>query len=63
MERVTLFADILLPLPLEGTFTYRVPYELNDFLKTGHRVAVQFGRKKIYAGIVKNIHTNSPEKE
>ena len=62
MERVTLFADILLPLPLEGTFTYRVPYELNDFLKPGHRVAVQFGRKKIYAGIVKNIHTDPPGK-
>jgi primosomal protein N' (replication factor Y) len=62
MERITLFAEILLPLPIEGTFTYRVPYELNDFLEVGHRVAVQFGRKKIYAGIVVKIHQDPPEK-
>jgi len=62
MERITLFADILLPLPLDGTFTYRVPYEWNDYLKVGHRVAVQFGRKKIYSGIVKQIHQTPPQK-
>lgn len=60
MDRITLFADVLLPLPIEGTFTYRVPYDLNDFIKVGHRVSVQFGRKKIYAGLVKNIHENVP---
>jgi len=62
MERITLFADILLPLPLDGTFTYRVPYDWNDVLQVGHRVAVQFGRKKIYSGIVKEIHQNPPQK-
>ena len=62
MERITLFADVLLPLPLDGSFTYRVPYDWNEFLQVGHRVAVQFGRKKIYAGIVKAIHQNPPKK-
>ncbi len=62
MERITLFADILLPLPLDGTFTYRVPYDWNDVLQVGHRVAVQFGRKKIYSGTVKEIHQNPPQK-
>jgi len=62
MERITLFADILLPLPLEGTFTYRVPYDWNDYIKVGHRVAVQFGRKKLYSGIVKKIHQTPPQK-
>ena len=62
MERITLFADVLLPLPLDGYFTYRVPYEWNEILQTGHRVAVQFGRKKIYAGIVHSIHQNPPQK-
>ena len=62
MERITLFADVLLPLPLKGTFTYRVPYEWNDMLQTGHRVTVQFGRKKFYSGIVKKIHQNPPQK-
>ncbi len=62
MERITLFAEILLPLPLEGTFTYRVPYELNDVVQVGQRVAVQFGRKKIYAGLITEIHEHPPEK-
>ena len=62
MERITLFADILLPLPIDGTFTYRVPYDWNDHIKVGHRVAVQFGRKKLYSGIVKKIHQTPPSK-
>ena len=61
MDRLTLFADVLLPLPVEGTFTYRVPFELNEFIKVGQRVSVQFGRKRIYAGLVKNIHTDVPQ--
>lgn len=60
MERTTLFADILLPLPIKGTFTYRVPYELNALVKTGQRVAVQFGRKKVYAGLIRHLHENVP---
>ncbi len=60
MDRVTLFADVLLPLPVEGSFTYRVPFDLNEFIKVGQRVSVQFGRKKIYAGLVKKIHTVVP---
>jgi len=61
MERTTLFADILLPLPIKGTFTYRIPFELNEFVKVGQRVAVQFGRKKIYSGLIKNLHSIVPE--
>ena len=60
MERKTLFAEILLPLPVPGTFTYRVPFELNDSIKKGQRVVVQFGKKKIYTGIVVKIHENPP---
>lgn len=60
MERITLFADILLPLPVKGTFTYRVPFELNEFVKEGQRVAVQFGKKKIYAGLIRKLHQNVP---
>ncbi|MBC8319964.1 MAG: primosomal protein N' [Bacteroidetes bacterium] len=61
MDRLTLFANVLLPLPVEGTFTYRVPFDLNEFIKVGQRVSVQFGRKKIYAGLVKKIHTDVPQ--
>ncbi len=60
MSRITLFADVLLPLPVKGTFTYRVPYELNDSVQEGQRVAVQFGKKKVYAGLIKRLHQEVP---
>ncbi|MBW6498897.1 MAG: primosomal protein N' [Bacteroidales bacterium] len=60
MERITLFADILLPLPLKGCFTYRVPQDLNDFIVPGQRAVVQFGTRKVYAGLVRKVHTNPP---
>ncbi len=62
MDRITLFAEILLPLPVPGTFTYRVPYALNDRIQRGQRVSVQFGRRKIYAGLVTELHERPPEK-
>ena len=60
-ERVTLFADILLPVPVPRNYTYRVPFEWNSLLQIGQRVIVQFGPKKILTGIVVNIHPNPPE--
>lgn len=60
MERITLFADVLLPLPLAGKFTYRIPYELNNVVKVGQRVVIQFGRKKIYTALVRHIHQTLP---
>jgi len=61
MERITLFADVLLPLPLPGYFTYRVPFELNDVIQTGQRVVVQFGKKKVYTALVRKIHQIPPQ--
>ncbi|MCL2040609.1 MAG: primosomal protein N' [Bacteroidales bacterium] len=60
MERITLFADILLPLKLEGVFTYRVPYEWNDAVCAGQRVAVQFGKNRLYSGLVRRVHQQVP---
>ncbi|MEE4177085.1 MAG: primosomal protein N' [Bacteroides sp.] len=60
MERLTLFADILLPLPLKGLFTYRVPQSLNEQIRVGQRAVVQFGSRKVYAGLVRNVHTQPP---
>ena len=60
-ERVTLFADVLLPVPITNLFTYRVPFELNDVIGIGYRVIVQFGKRKIITGIVAKIHENPPE--
>lgn len=60
MERVTYFVDVLLPLPLPTTFTYRVPQDLNERVQFGMRVIVPFGRSKLYSGLVLRVHTEAP---
>lgn len=55
------FANVILPLPLPGTFTYRVPEEMEPLVHNGSRVLVQFGRKKVYTAIVAEIHNDRPE--
>ena len=52
------FADVLLPLPVKGTFTYRLPPTTK--VAVGSRVLVPFGRKKIYTGIVVMVHGVQP---
>ena len=63
MERLTLFAEVLLPIPVPGTFTYRVPYALNDAIRVGQRVVVQFGKTKIMSGLVISLTEKVPEVE
>ena len=53
-----MFIDVILPLPLDGVFTYSVPPELERQVAVGHRVLVPFGRNKTYVGIVAKV--NSP---
>ncbi|WP_343608100.1 replication restart helicase PriA [Chryseobacterium oranimense] len=55
------YAQIVLPLNLKGSFTYKVPEELTPMIQPGMRVLVPFGGKKIYTGIVFELHDNSPE--
>ena len=61
MERVTLFAKVLLPLPLPKLYTYRIPFEWNEFVVPGLRVAVPFGVKKVYSGIIWEVGEHPPE--
>ncbi len=60
-ERKTLFADVILPVPIRKEFTYRIPFELNETLFSGARVVVPFGRAKLITGIVSSIHENIPQ--
>ncbi|MBP5189514.1 MAG: primosomal protein N' [Bacteroidales bacterium] len=60
MERRTFFVDVLLPLHLPGTYTYRVPFEYNDSISVGQRVVVQFGTKRLYSAVVRRVHENVP---
>lgn len=59
-ERITLFVELLLPVPIPKVFTYRVPYTLNDKVQIGQRVIVQFGDRKILTGIITAIHEQPP---
>ena len=54
------FADVILPLPLDGTFTYSLPPQWQECVKPGCRVLVPFGRSKHYVGIVATLHDNKP---
>lgn len=55
------FADVIVPLPLQDSYTYSIPSELESSLKRGCRVLVPFGRSKSYVGIVRAIHTKVPQ--
>ncbi len=55
------FIDVILPIPLGKTFTYAVTQEEADFLQKGMRVAVSFGKTKMYTGLVNAVHTKAPE--
>lgn len=54
------YADIILPLPLEGVFTYSVPDGMTAAAKPGMRVVVPFGRSKKYIGVVLRTHGEEP---
>lgn len=61
--RTTIFVNVLLPLPVPGYFTYRVPFDLNDSVAMGKRVVVQFGKKKVYTAVIHSITEKAPEVE
>ncbi|MDR0431306.1 MAG: primosomal protein N' [Tannerellaceae bacterium] len=55
------YADIILPLPLENTYTYLIPSDLEGSVIPGCRVLVHFGKKKYYTGIVMRISERIPK--
>jgi len=55
------FIDVILPIPIQKTFTYSVTEAEADFLQKGMRVAVSFGNTKMYTALVLKIHQNKPE--
>ena len=54
------FADVILPLPLPKPFTYKLSEKESKVLKVGYRVAVSFGKRKIYTGIISKLHNDDP---
>ena len=57
---LTTYVDVIVPLPLEGTFTYSVPHDLADRVRFGVRVAVTFGASKVHTAIVVRVHQDKP---
>ena len=55
------YADLILPLPLQGTFTYALPPAMQATAQVGMRVLVPFGRNKTYLGIVARLHDEQPQ--
>lgn len=56
-----MFADVILPLPLPGTFTYSIPAEMERTILPGCRVTVPLGNKKSYTALVVALHDKKPE--
>ena len=59
-DRLTLFADVILPVPIHRAFTYRIPFELNESIGIGCRVIVPFGKNKMQTAIVIEVHDKVP---
>ncbi len=57
---LTTYVDVIVPLPLEGTFTYSVPHNLAERVRFGVRVAVTFGASKVHTAIVVRVHQDKP---
>ena len=55
------YANIILPLPLDGYFTYGVPEALASRVQNGMRVIVPFGKSKTYVGIVAEYPVGVPK--
>jgi len=54
------FVEVILPLSLAKTFTYSVSEAEYNYIKIGMRLAVPFGKSKIYTALVIDIHQNKP---
>lgn len=55
------FCDVILPVPVEGSFTYLVPAAMENTVQAGSRVIVPFGNSKQYSGIVMRVHDDPPK--
>ncbi len=55
------FVEVIIPLSLAKTFTYAISEAEFDYIQTGMRIAVPFGKNKIYTALVIDKHQQSPK--
>ena len=58
---MSVYVDVILPLPVAGSFTYRLPTSCEADVQMGSRVVVQFGAKRYYTAIVLRKHNEAPQ--
>ena len=56
-----MFAELILPVPLARTFTYRLPDEMEKGARVGMRASVPFGKSHTYTGIIVGIRPLAPD--
>ncbi len=56
-----LYADVLLPLPLDNAYTYALPEQIAHLVQVGSRVIVPFGNRKFYSAVVLRLHQQKPD--
>ena len=56
-----MYAQVILPLAVEGLYTYLIPEALRERIVPGSRVLVSFGKKRIYSAIVHTLQNEAPE--
>jgi len=61
VSQLPTYAEVLLPLHIPATYTYLVPAELGTGLQPGMRVVVQFGKTRLYTGLVWELHDRKPK--
>jgi primosomal protein N' (replication factor Y) len=60
MSAQTRFAQVIIPLAVEGTFTYAIPASPGGDIAPGSRVLVPFGKKRIYSAVVQSLEPSPP---
>ena len=55
------YVDVILPLPIEGVFTYSASDQMAGKLQLGMRVLVPLGKSKMYTGIAVRVHDDKPD--
>ena len=55
------YVDVILPLPLDGTFTYSIPEGMEEKVVAGMRVLVPLGKSKKYIAMVADVHSEKPD--
>lgn len=55
-----MYVSVIVPRPLDGAFTYRVPPELEPCIGVGKRVVVPFGPRRYVTGIIEGIQFVKP---